>query len=167
MAVSKRSYLCEMEEKLVSSLGNCKYTTEMLFAIHSLDRVCAGRTPRTPQLLELALNEKQSSITDAVSSFFEELSDWGRIALGWIAYSKRSPRLGKFATAVAITDHTRRRAYYGHSLRLFVIAQIHRSRQRRVAKGQRIQAAPWTALRLDGIRGSFSTHYRTRGDTGN
>jgi len=48
VAVSKRPHLCEMEEKLVSSLGNCKYTTEMLLAIHSLDRICAGRTPRTP-----------------------------------------------------------------------------------------------------------------------
>jgi len=52
----------------------------------------------------LALNEKQSSITDAVSSFFEELSDWGRIALGWITHSKRSSRLGKLAIVVAITD---------------------------------------------------------------
>ncbi|KUI71939.1 Ankyrin-3 [Cytospora mali] len=102
-AISSKSYLSGLKPQLSTALKECKHITEMLLTIQSLD-ISKENNPRTLKSLESLVSNPQLSLCDVVSSRFENLPDWGRTALGWIAHSKRPLRLNELTTAVALTN---------------------------------------------------------------
>ncbi|KUI56354.1 Ankyrin-3 [Cytospora mali] len=102
-AISSKSYLSGLKPQLSTALKKCKHITEMLLTIQSLD-TSKEKNHRTLRSLESLVSSPQPSLCDVVSSRFENLPDWGRTALGWIAHSKRPLRLNELTTAVALTN---------------------------------------------------------------
>ncbi|TFB02669.1 Ankyrin-3 [Trichoderma ghanense] len=105
-AISSRPYLYDLKTQLSVALGNCSHTVEMLFLIQSLETRSASSGPRTLRSLESLISNYRPSASDKISSTFQNLSDWGRKALGWITYSKRPLTLDELEIAVAITDES-------------------------------------------------------------
>ncbi|KAK3368170.1 hypothetical protein B0H63DRAFT_71625 [Podospora didyma] len=116
--IRERLYLSVLRQQLHGALQRCKHTTEMFLVIRSLDTSSASGKLRTFKLVESLVENLPPRIPDITSSTFEPLPEWGRTALGWIAYCKRPLRLSELATAVAITD---RRANFTFSFDLKVL----------------------------------------------
>ncbi|KAL7821824.1 ankyrin repeat-containing domain protein [Trichoderma gracile] len=103
-AVNRRPYLYDLKTQLSVALGNCSHTVEMLCLIQSLEISGSSSDPRTLRSLDLLISSYQPSVSDTISSIFQNLSDWGRRALGWITHSKRPLTLDELEIAVAITN---------------------------------------------------------------
>ncbi|KAL7807573.1 ankyrin repeat-containing domain protein [Trichoderma aethiopicum] len=103
-AINSRPYLSGLKTQLSVALENCSHTVEMLLLIRSLETSCASSDPRTLRSLELLISDYRPSASDIVLSVFQNLSNWGRKALGWIMHAKRPLTLDELEIAVAITD---------------------------------------------------------------
>ncbi|KAI1458771.1 ankyrin repeat-containing domain protein [Annulohypoxylon moriforme] len=102
---SSKPYLSDLRSQLSDTLEKCKNTTEMLLAVQSLDTSSPDPAPLTHKFLESLIRNPQPSISDAISSKFEHLPEWGRTLLGWILHCKRPLQLNELATAMALTDN--------------------------------------------------------------
>lgn len=104
--IGNNPYLADSRSQLCEALKKCSSVTEVVLAVQSLDTNSGNSNSSIiPRSLESLIRNIPPNIPDVVTSKFNNLTDQGRVTLGWILHSRRPLKLNELATAVALTDN--------------------------------------------------------------